>query len=136
MLHRFYECWFESYVRGHERHQLQLWWDWLRKARFAGATSGERIACTDDQLLEIIGHIVGDSLAYAIGTTPAHGTIDGEAPELIYTADERFIGGDSFTFIVKDDSAESLHADIVSDGQISRARIYKYDQRSAPASTT
>ena len=52
----------------------------------------------------------GDALTYALSATTTHGTLEGVAPELTYTPDEGFIGGDSFTFTVSDGLAESQPA--------------------------
>jgi len=42
----------------------------------------------------------GMSLAYAVATSPANGTITGTAPNLVYTPATGFVGADSFTFTV------------------------------------
>lgn len=39
---------------------------------------------------------------YTVLTYPAHGTLSGTAPNLIYTADANYIGSDSFTFTTRD----------------------------------
>ncbi|MBC8009534.1 MAG: tandem-95 repeat protein, partial [Burkholderiales bacterium] len=44
----------------------------------------------------------GDTLAYAVTTPPAHGTLSGVAPNLIYTPAADFHGTDSFAFNVAD----------------------------------
>ncbi|MCH8993118.1 MAG: cadherin-like domain-containing protein [Acidobacteria bacterium] len=55
----------------------------------------------------------GDALTYTIVTAPAHGTLDGVAPDLTYTPDEGFIGEDSFTFTANDGPEESPAATVV-----------------------
>ena len=49
----------------------------------------------------------GDLLGYTIITPPAHGTLSGAAPNLIYTPDENFSGDDSFTYQASDGSLDS-----------------------------
>ncbi|MGV8049612.1 MAG: Ig-like domain-containing protein [Anaerolineaceae bacterium] len=44
----------------------------------------------------------GDELIFAIFTQPAHGTLSGTLPDLIYTPTAGYIGTDSFTFKVSD----------------------------------
>lgn len=45
----------------------------------------------------------GDAITgYTVVTQPTHGTLSGTAPNLIYTSDVDYIGGDSFTFAAKD----------------------------------
>jgi hypothetical protein len=44
----------------------------------------------------------GDTLSWAVVTPPAHGTLGGTAPDLIYTPDPNFHGTDSFRFTVSD----------------------------------
>ncbi|MBK7319521.1 LamG-like jellyroll fold domain-containing protein [Candidatus Villigracilis affinis] len=52
----------------------------------------------------------GDTLTYAVGISPAHGSLSGTAPSLTYTPAADYNGTDSFTFIVNDGqaSAEAL----------------------------
>ena len=49
----------------------------------------------------------GDSLTYAIGTGPAHGSLSGTAPALTYTPAPNYHGPDSFTFTASDGPATS-----------------------------
>ncbi len=49
----------------------------------------------------------GDSLTYAIGTGPAHGSLSGTAPALTYTPAPNYHGPDSFTFTASDGLATS-----------------------------
>ena len=44
----------------------------------------------------------GDALAYSIFTHPAHGTLSGTPPNVIYTPHPGYAGGDAFTFQVND----------------------------------
>ncbi len=43
-----------------------------------------------------------DPLTYGVVTPPAHGTLSGTAPDLIYTPDTDYLGMDSFTFRAHD----------------------------------
>jgi VCBS repeat-containing protein len=54
----------------------------------------------------------GDSLTYEIVTGPAHGTLTGTAPNITYTPAANYYGSDSFTFKVKDGSANSAAATV------------------------
>lgn len=49
----------------------------------------------------------GDPLTYTVLRTPAHGTLTGKAPNVVYTPDPNFSWLDSFTFRVSDGTAES-----------------------------
>ena len=53
-----------------------------------------------------------DPLAYSTVTGPAHGSLDGTAPNLIYTPETNFNGSDSFTFKVNDGIEDSVPATI------------------------
>lgn len=53
----------------------------------------------------------GDALTYAV-TAPAHGTLSGTAPGLIYTPDANYHGPDSFTFTASDGQATSAIATV------------------------
>lgn len=54
----------------------------------------------------------GDSLTYVITQNPAHGSLTGTAPDLIYTPDPDYYGTDSFRFKVSDGSHESQPAQV------------------------
>ena len=49
----------------------------------------------------------GNPLAYAVVTPPAHGTLSGSAPNLIYQPTTNYTGADSFTFKVNDGLIDS-----------------------------
>ncbi|HWQ84888.1 MAG TPA: Ig-like domain-containing protein, partial [Anaerolineales bacterium] len=51
-----------------------------------------------------------DPLTFAVVDNPAHGTLSGTAPDLIYTPDADFNGDDSFTFTVSDGALVSAPA--------------------------
>ncbi len=54
----------------------------------------------------------GDTLAYTVATSPAHGTLSGTAPSLSYAASAAYTGTDSFTFTVGDGQATSSAATV------------------------
>ena len=54
----------------------------------------------------------GDSLVYSIGPGPAHGRLDGAAPNLTYTPDAGFTGADTFSYLVSDGTLESVAAEV------------------------
>jgi Bacterial Ig domain/Immunoglobulin domain/Immunoglobulin I-set domain len=49
----------------------------------------------------------GDALSYSLVSVPAHGTLTGIAPNLVYTPISNYAGSDSFTFKVNDGSVDS-----------------------------
>ncbi|VGO13843.1 hypothetical protein PDESU_02400 [Pontiella desulfatans] len=51
-------------------------------------------------------------LTYAVGVQPAHGTLGGSAPNLVYTPDTDFFGSDRFFFIVDDGGTNSYAAEV------------------------
>jgi subtilisin-like proprotein convertase family protein len=52
----------------------------------------------------------GDELTYTILTQPAKGSLEGNPPGLVYTAEPHFTGTDAFTFTVSDGERISLPA--------------------------
>jgi len=46
-------------------------------------------------------------LTYVVKSQPAHGTLNGAAPNLVYTPDADFLGSDTFTFVAQDFEGES-----------------------------
>ncbi|MFT3831346.1 MAG: Ig-like domain-containing protein [Opitutaceae bacterium] len=76
------------------------------------ATLGITLSATDSD---------GDALSYAVVTNPAHGTLSGTVPNLVYTPNRSFVGTDSFTFKASDASLSSAPATItiaVTDGNV------------------
>jgi len=75
------------------------------------------------------GDVDGDALSYTL-TSPAHGTLSGTPPNLVYTPKQHFSGPDSFTFKVSDGRLESAVATVTFDishlnhPPIAIARIY------------
>ncbi len=49
----------------------------------------------------------GDALTYTIVAPPAHGSLSGTAPNLVYTSAPGYTGADAFTFLVNDGHADS-----------------------------
>ena len=54
----------------------------------------------------------GDSLAFSVVASPAHGTLSGAAPNLTYTPASNYNGPDNFTFKANDGTADSNIATI------------------------
>jgi len=54
----------------------------------------------------------GDALTYTVLTAPAHGTLSGSAPNVIYTPAPNYHGADAFTFRVNDGRFDSAPATI------------------------
>ena len=54
----------------------------------------------------------GDMLAFQIVTAPAHGTLSGQVPNLVYTPAANYNGSDSFTFLVNDGQVNSATATV------------------------
>ena len=54
----------------------------------------------------------GDTLIYTVTANPAHGTLSGTAPDLIYTPMPNYNGIDSFTFKVNDGTEDSTEATV------------------------
>ncbi|MDQ8179583.1 Ig-like domain-containing protein [Pelagicoccus sp. SDUM812005] len=87
----------------------------------------QNLTTTEDAALPIAllaSDVETSALSYRILTPPAHGTLSGEAPNLLYTPDLDFSGTDSFTYVAndgRDDSSEAtvsitVEADYDSDG--------------------
>jgi hypothetical protein len=56
--------------------------------------------------------VFGPPSGYRIVTQPAHGSLTGVAPDLVYTPVTEFSGRDGFTFVAKMGAAESLAATV------------------------
>ncbi len=84
-------------------------------------------------LLLTASDIDGDALIYT-ATPPAHGTLSGSAPNLVYTPDLNYHGPDRFTFKVNDGSVDSASAMIsitinsVNDAPVARAQSFVTDE--------
>ncbi|MCI0563049.1 MAG: cadherin-like domain-containing protein, partial [Nitrososphaera sp.] len=68
------------------------------------------VEADEDVALEITlsaSDIDGDALTFAIVGQPTHGTLEGNAPDLVYFPSANYAGNDNFTFSVNDGSEES-----------------------------
>lgn len=54
----------------------------------------------------------GDPLVFAVTSNPANGSLSGAAPDLLYTPNAGYSGGDSFTFSVSDGNGGSASATV------------------------
>jgi len=54
----------------------------------------------------------GTTLTYVIVTSPAHGTLSGAPPNVIYTPSADYVGPDAFTFKVNDGTVDSAPATV------------------------
>ena len=54
----------------------------------------------------------GDALVYTVAESPAHGTVSGTGPNLLYTPADKFLGRDHLTIQVSDGQAPSNVADV------------------------
>ena len=78
----------------------------------------------------------GDAVTF-IATTPAHGTLSGAAPNLVYTPTAGFTGFDSFTFTANDGQADSGPATVTVDvGAAGNRRPVAANQSVATAEDT
>ena len=57
--------------------------------------------------------IDGDAMTYRVQSGPAHGSLSGTAPVLIYTPDAYYNGADSFTFVANDGQVDSAPATVL-----------------------
>ncbi|HWA29296.1 MAG TPA: Ig-like domain-containing protein [Lacunisphaera sp.] len=83
----------------------------------------------------------GGPLNYAIQTSPAHGTLSGQAPDLLYTPDANYHGSDSFTFTASDGTLStgtvtvSLAVNSVDDAPTASAQLVVTHEDTAVAIT-
>lgn len=54
----------------------------------------------------------GDAVTFTVMSPPAHGTLTGTAPDLVYTPDANSHGSDAFTFTTNDGSLTSAPAEV------------------------
>lgn len=74
-----------------------------------------RAATTTDTAVSVTltGHDVeGSTLAFVVVDQPSNGTLDGTAPDLVYSPASGFAGTDTFTYTVSDGAAESAPATV------------------------
>ncbi len=70
----------------------------------------QSVSTDEDTSVDIVleaSDIDGDELEFTIEDDPQHGTLEGIAPDLVYTSFADYAGFDSFTYIVDDGWAES-----------------------------
>jgi hypothetical protein len=71
------------------------------------ATVIETVEDTAALVMLVATDVDGDALTYSIVSAPAHGRLQGNAPNLIYTPEPDFHGSDSLTFKANDGQADS-----------------------------
>ena len=77
--------------------------------------SDQQIETAEDKATPIIlaaSDADGDPLTIAVSSGPAHGTLSGTPPEVVYTPAADFNGGDSFTFKANDGINDSNTATV------------------------
>lgn len=83
---------------------------WIGVDNTAPTTSGFSDSTNEDTALPLTlpgNDVDGDTLYWVIDMQPSNGTLSGTAPDLTYTPDQDYFGGDSFTFHVTDGAASS-----------------------------
>jgi PKD repeat protein len=79
-------------------------------ANDAPTAAGQSLTTPEDVALPLTltgGDIDGDALVFAVVAGPAHGTLTGTAPALVYTPAADYHGPDAFTFTASDGQATS-----------------------------
>ncbi len=79
----------------------------------APSANDQSVSLAEDTptLLQLLGSDPeGSSLTYRITSAPAHGTLDGAPPALVYTPAANYAGPDSFTFVANDGALDSAAA--------------------------
>jgi len=77
--------------------------------------ASEAVVVTEDIAHDVTLHgsdPEGNSLTFVIAAPPAHGTLDGAAPNLVYTPAQNFNGADTLTFSVSNGYSASAAATI------------------------
>ena len=88
----------------------------VNKVNRAPIADGQSVSTDEDTPLEITLTGIdpdGDSLIYTVMDFPTNGTLSGTAPELTYSPNENYYGGDSFTFKVDDGQLTSEPATVM-----------------------
>jgi hypothetical protein len=94
-----------------ENKTSRLTWDWMPLAQ----AQVVNVVKDTPQTITLTGSNPRESdLRFQVPTysQPVHGTLSGEAPELVYTPKPGFSGEDSFSFKTYNDMAESLPATV------------------------
>ena len=74
------------------------------------SANGQEVNADEDTATNITltgSDVDGDALSYTVLTPPAHGSLSGDAPDVVYTPAANYHGGDSFTFQMNDSQAGS-----------------------------
>ncbi len=82
----------------------------------APTAPGGAVTTAEDTAVEVVlvgADVEGDALAYTVVTGPAHGTLSGTPPRLLYTPAANASGHYSFTFRVGDGQESSAEATVV-----------------------
>jgi Bacterial Ig domain len=81
----------------------------------APAANPQSVALGEDASGTVVlsgSDVDGDAVSYAVVGAPAHGSLSGTAPNLVYTPAPNYNGPDSFTFRVSDGSLSSAPATV------------------------
>jgi hypothetical protein len=76
----------------------------------------------------------GDALSYSVVQQPAHGTLSGSAPDLVYTPDENYCGPDLFKFVANDNTTDgnvgtvSINVECVNDAPVAQDQSSATDE--------
>jgi len=76
----------------------------------APTADAQEVSTDEDVAVEITltgFDVDGDDLAFSVVDSPTNGVLSGTAPNVIYTPNENYNGGDSFTFLVNDGTEDS-----------------------------
>lgn len=103
----------------------------------APSATAQSIATNEDTAQAIVlagSDLDGDALTFVIASAPAHGTLTGTVPNLVYTPDAHYHGADSFTFKSNDGNAMSPAATVtitiapVNDAPVALAQAISTDR--------
>ena len=87
----------------------------VNPANDAPVAIAQTVSTNEDVALDITlsaTDVDGDPLTYSIATQPMYGTLSGTAPNLTYTPNPNYNGGDSFSFSATDPSGASSTATV------------------------
>ena len=87
----------------------------VRPVNDAPVADAQTIAATEDTPFPFAltgSDAEGSPITYTVVTQPAHGTLSGSAPNLVYTPAANYSGPDGFTFRVSDGAASSPAASV------------------------
>ncbi|HEX6184705.1 MAG TPA: Ig-like domain-containing protein [Pyrinomonadaceae bacterium] len=110
----------------------------------APAANAQTAATSEDAAVAVVlsaSDVDGDALGYTVVGAPAHGTLSGAAPNLVYTPAPNYNGPDSFGFKVNDGKADSNVATVsvvvnaVNDAPVANGQPLATNEDSAVAVT-